>query len=181
MPLTHLITKHKMWFDVRLSSDQMQEFIRIFQFYKWQIWHFNRFSWTAAFCFFFLVQDEWKGEKGQTCQSWTLSLSLSHTYTHTLSATREWSRWPYSLKCMCLSRGQPSRLIADTNISSWRKQRHFRPTVCVCVCRSMLSYNTVTPFHIIQWQRLSPFSFLSVLRLQQRSKIGLSRDVEHYH
>lgn len=41
------------------------------QFCQWQTWHFN--TGVTKNCSFFLVQDECKGEKGQSCQIHTLS------------------------------------------------------------------------------------------------------------
>lgn len=69
--------------------------------------------------------------------------------THLLPQRRSWRTcWPHSLKCLCLSSGQASRLMADTNISFPKETQAHRSTFCVCAwIRGELQYCNSVQHH----------------------------------
>lgn len=149
-PLPHVVTEHKMWSGAPLSCDQMRGNLLKLPILPVTTWHLDGN----------LKSLRPEGEKGQTCHKMDV---FSHR------GGVEGTRWPHSRKYKCSLEGPWSRLMTGITVGSqkeagiWASARAAPPQP-----------HSPSTDSRLRWLSAS----LSVLRLQQRDKIGLGRAVE---
>lgn len=148
-PLPHVLMEHQMWCGAALSCNQMWEFAQIANFAGDNL----AFRWE-----FEELRPE--GEKGQTCHK-------TDVFSHRGGV--EGTCWPHSRKYKCSLKGPRSRLMTGINVGSQKEAG-----IWASVRAAPPEPHSPSTDSRLRWLSAS----LSVLGLQQRDKIGLSRAVE---